>query len=315
MKSGKYKVIAVVGPTAVGKSALAVELAKRFNGEVISADSRQVYQGLTIGTGKITKREMLGIPHHLLDVASPRGQYSVARYVKEGHRTISEIVRRKKLPIVVGGTGLYIDALLGEMQFPDVPPNPALRKKLAKKSTSELFSLLKKLDLKRAKTIDRHNPRRLVRAIEIARTAKLTPVPEQSSVRGTARNLKRKTDAKSHLYKPLYIGLVVPREKLQKRIAKRLVRRIKGGMIAEVRNLHTSSMSWKRLDSLGLEYRYVAQHLRGLISEKEMVAKLQTEIWHYAKRQMTWFRRNKKIKWFTPKELLEIRSEIIHFLG
>jgi tRNA dimethylallyltransferase len=172
----KPKMVVIVGPTSSGKSDLAVALAKKFNGEVISADSRQVYKGLNIGTGKITKKEMRGVKHHLLDVADPRKQFTVSDFLDLTNKTIVQIVKSGKLPIVCGGTGFYIDALLGEKQIPEVPPNPKLRKQLENKTTKELFKMLQKLDPERAKNIDAQNPRRLVRAIEIAK--KLGKVPE-----------------------------------------------------------------------------------------------------------------------------------------
>ena len=174
------KVLAIVGPTASGKSALAVRLARRFGGEIISADSRQVYRGLDIGTGKITKREMYGIPHHLLDVADPRQQYSAGVYAKAAQKIVRYIVQKNKLPIIVGGTGFYIDAALGTIVLPEVPPNQKLRKELTKKTSGQLFTMLQKLDPSRAKAIDRQNPVRLIRAIEIAKV--LGHVPKHSNI-------------------------------------------------------------------------------------------------------------------------------------
>ncbi|MFA6601514.1 MAG: tRNA (adenosine(37)-N6)-dimethylallyltransferase MiaA, partial [Candidatus Paceibacterota bacterium] len=157
----------ILGPTATGKSDLAVSLARKLNGEIISADSRQVYRGLNIGTGKITKKEMGGIKHYLLDVADPKKTFDVTQYVGLAEKAISEIVAKDKLPIICGGTGYYISALVDGIVFPDVPPNPNLRAKLKLKSTSQLGIILKKLDPERYETIDKKNPRRLLRAIEI----------------------------------------------------------------------------------------------------------------------------------------------------
>ena len=163
----QQKVLVILGPTAIGKSALAVKLAKRFDGEVISADSRQVYKGLDIGTGKITKKEMGGIPHHLLDVADPKKQFSVSDFVREANHALAMIYHSGRVPIIVGGTGFYIDALTGDVSLPEVPPDKLLRAKLNKLSNEELFEILKKKDPERAETIDRHNKVRLVRALEI----------------------------------------------------------------------------------------------------------------------------------------------------
>lgn len=292
--------LVIVGPTAVGKSALGVKLARKYNGEVISADSRQVYRGLDIGTGKITKREMQGIPHHLLDVANPLKQFSVAAYQKLAREKIKEISLRGKLPIIVGGTGLYVQAIVNDVSFPEVPPNQKLRKKLKKKTADELFAMLKKLDNRRAKTIDSHNPRRLIRAIEIA-TA-LGKVPAF-------------TDAQRKDIEPFFIGVTLPQDRLKRKISIRLFARIrKCKMIDEVKKLHEQGLAWKRMEELGLEYRYVSRFLRGLILWEEMLAELQSEICRYAKRQMTWFKRDKRIKWFFPKEGRKLAKEVRNFL-
>src|SRR5258708_296896 len=171
------QVIAIVGPTASGKSTLAVNLAREFNGEVISADSRQVYKGIDIGTGKITKREMRGVLHYLLDVASQESTFTVAQFQKLGMQAIKKILAKGKLPIICGGAGFYIDSLLYDYALPSIPPNAALRKKLEKRSAAKLFRELKKPDPVRAKNIDRFNKRRLVRALEIV-YATGGPVPE-----------------------------------------------------------------------------------------------------------------------------------------
>ena len=178
----KNKILVIVGPTAGGKSALAVRLAKKLNGEIISADSRQVYKGLNIGTGKITKKEMRGVPHHLLDIINPKKRFSAADFVRLGRKVIADIWARGRTPIICGGTGFYIDALLGKVPFPNVPPNTALRKRLAGKTAPELFTILKKWNSAWAKKIEnnyseRHNPRRLIRAIEIAKSLPVDTLP------------------------------------------------------------------------------------------------------------------------------------------
>lgn len=279
------KIVVIVGPTSSGKSDLAVAIAREFNGEVISADSRQVYRGMDIGTGKITRREMRGVSHHLLDVASPRRTFTVAQYQKLGRAAIRKILAKNKIPIVAGGTGFYIDALLYDYALPCVPPNPSLRKQLEKKMVEELFSELKRLDPRRAQMIDAKNKRRLVRALEIiAMTKKPVPSPLEA--------LKRTSP-----YDILKIGITIPKEKLRARINTRLAKRFKLGMMGEVRRLHTSGISWQKLDDFGLEYRYVSRYLRGLISKETMVEELQNKIWQYARRQMTWFRKDRTIVW------------------
>lgn len=295
------KVIAIVGPTAVGKSTLAILLARRLNGEVISADSRQVYTGLDIGTGKVTTKEMAGVPHHLLDVVNPKERYSVAEFQKVGKEKMTEILLGGKLPIVCGGTGLYVDSLLTNSRFPEVPPNAKLRTRLDKKTTTELFQMLEKLDRRRAETIDPHNPRRLIRAIEIA------------TALGSVPNIQHATNNRQ--LSVLWIGLTLPQEELKQRIANRLETRFKAGMVAEARKLHGQGLSWKRMEELGLEYRYLARFLQSKIPMEEMKASLQSEIWHYAKRQMTWFKRNKEIAWFTQNETLKIREAVREFIS
>lgn len=276
------KVLVILGPTASGKSDLAVKLAKKLNGEVVSADSRQVYKGLDIGSGKITKREMRGVRHHLLDVASPRGLFTVARYRPLARRAVRDILRRGKLPIIAGGTGLYVDSLLYDTPLPEVPPNPKLRARLEKETVAKLFAQLQKLDPRRAGNIESKNKRRLVRALEIV-LATGRPVPE----------LQKREPA----YDAVKIGIARPPEKLKRRIRERLARRLKQGMLREVKKLHGQGISWKRLDDLGLEYRYTSRYLRGLISREEMTTTIEKESWAYAKRQMTWWKKDKGIRW------------------
>lgn len=277
------RILIIVGPTASGKSDLAVKLAKKFKGEVVSADSRQVYRGLNIGTGKITKEEMCGVPHHLLDVADPKKQFTAAEYKTLAEKELNAVLARGKLPIVVGGTGFYIDTLTGQVSLPEVPPNASLRAKLEKKSAAELFAMLKKKDLMRAASIDRHNKVRLIRALEIIEA--LGKVPK-------IRNKKPK-------YKYIWIGIKPDKEMLEERILKRLGMRIPG-MVREAKQLHTDGLSYKRMEELGLEYRYLARLLQKNITQKQFVDELYKEIKRYAKRQDTWFKRNKEIKWFAP---------------
>ncbi len=279
----KPRILVILGPTATGKSDLAVRCAKKYNGEIISVDSRQVYIGLDIGTGKITKKEMRGVKHHLLDVADPKKQFSVVQYVELAEKAIGKIVKYGKLPIIVGGTGFYIQALVDGIVLPDVPPDPELRRKLADKSPIVLLKMLTKLDPKRAKSIDPYNARRIIRAIEIAKT--LGKVP-----------LVKKSEAK---YNPVFIGLTLPPEELKKKIKLRLDKRLKAGMVEEAMRLHGQGLTWKRMNELGLEYRYIALYLQKKINLQELREKLATEIWHYARRQMTWFRRDKRIHWIT----------------
>lgn len=297
-KNNLPKVVVIVGPTASGKSDLAVDLALKFKGEVVSADSRQIYKGLNIGTGKITKKEMRSVPHHLLDVTSPQKRFAVSDYLNLTNKTIVKIVKSGKLPIICGGTGFYIDALLGDKQIPEVPPNPTLRKELEKKTTNELFEMLQKLDPERAKNIDAKNPRRLVRAIEIAKA--LGKVP--------------KLESRSTNYEVCKIGIKIEDEELKNRINLRLQKRIKKGMIAEAKKLHKNGLSYKRMRELGLEYQRLADFLDKKISKQEMISLLQKEIWQYAKRQITWFKKDKNTVWLTPTTTKSIQKEVMKFL-
>ncbi len=300
------KLVVILGPTASGKSELAVKLAKKFNGEVVSADSRQVYKRMDIGTGKVTpdtknssnfstgqaKKKCIfthkGIPHYCIDVTSPKRRFTVAQYRKLALNAIDKILKKLtvhtqgKLPILCGGTGFYIQAVVDGMVIPKVFPDWKLRKKLEKKSVKELYQILKKLDSKRAKNVDKFNPRRLIRAIEIVMKTK-KPVPP----------LKFQPLP----YPVLIIGIRKEKEELKKLIKKRLLRRFRQGMINEVKKLRKNGVSWERLEEFGLEYRWIARYLQKKISYNEMVEKLQKDSEHFAKRQMTWFKKDKRIQW------------------
>ncbi len=290
----KPKVIVLLGQTSTGKSDIAVMLAKKFNGEVISADSRQVYKGLDIGSGKITKKEMKGVPHHLLDVTIPKKTFTVTDFKNLADRKIKEILAKGKTPILAGGTGFYIDAVVSGTVFPEVPPNENLRKTLDRKTPEQLFAMLQKLDRIRSKTIDRYNKVRLVRAIEIAKH--LGKVP--------------RVKVRPSQYEFIKIGLHLPEQELKAKIEKRLLVRIKKGMLEEAENLHKKGLSWKRMEELGLEYRYMALYLQNKITKKEMLQELKTKIYQYAKRQKTWFQRDKNTQWCEPRNYEEIEKYI-----
>ena len=276
------KFIAVVGPTASGKSDLAVEIAKKFNGEIISADSRQVYKGMDIGSGKITKKEMGGITHYLLDVAKPKEIFNVVDFKKMAENAIEYIISKEKLPILCGGTNFYVQAVIDQLNIPEIKPNKKLRKQLEKKTVDEMFKMLKKLDPERASVIDSKNPRRLVRAIEIAKALGKVPVLE-------ALPPKK--------YDVLQIGITLPQKELDRKIHKRLLSRMKEGMLVEIKKLKKSGVSWKRLYDFGLEYRYLSLYLRKQLTKDEMLEKLYTAISQFSKRQMTWLKRDKRINW------------------
>jgi tRNA dimethylallyltransferase len=286
----KNKLVVILGPTSSGKTDLSIKIAKKFNGNVVSADSRQVYKGMNIGTGKITKKEMASIKHYLLDVASPNSIFTVSQFKKLGEKAIQEIIKKNKLPLLVGGTGFYIQAITDGVVLPEIKPDWKLRKKLEKQPVSELFSRLQILDPVRAKTIDKNNPRRLIRALEIVLKSK-RPIPPL-----TAQNSP---------YDALFIGIKKDKTVLKKLIKTRLIKRLNQGMVNEVKRLHKSGVSFRRLEEFGLEYRYLALYLQGKLSYEDMFERLNKEIEHYAKRQMTWFKRNKKIHWIADYKQAE----------
>jgi len=282
MKARERKIVVIVGPTASGKTSISIKLAKAFDGEVISADSRQVYRQMDIGTAKATKKEMAGIPHHLLNVASPKKKFSVAQYRKLGTKALNTIFKKGKLPIVCGGTGFYIQALIDGIVLPEVKPDWKLRKKLEAKTVEELYKILKKLDPTRAGNIDKNNPRRLIRAVEIATAAK-KPIPA--------------IKASPLPYPVLFLGVQKAPEKLKKDIEKRFYLWLEQGLLKEIKKLRKSGLSWKRIEEFGMHYRAFALYLQKKISLEEAEERSLKELWQYTKRQATWFRRDQRIIW------------------
>lgn len=277
------KLIVILGPTASGKSTLAIQLARKFRGEIISADSRQVYQGMDIGTGKITRAEQKLVPHHLLDVVSPKKQFSVSDFKRLAQKALTDIRKHGKLPFLVGGTAFYIYALIDNIDIPEAKPNLKLRKALDKKSLAELVIILKNLDPKRAKTIDLKNPVRIIRAIEInVVTGKSIP------------QIELKHSPKKDV---LILGLTKSEKELKQNISQRVDEWIKRGLIKEVQNLKKSGLSFKRIESFGLEYKLVSQFLQKKISKDLMIEQIKISNYQFAKRQMTWFKRDPRIRW------------------
>jgi len=287
-----------LGPTASGKSELAIKLAKKFNGEIISADSRQVYKGMDIGTGKVTKKEMKGIPHYLLDVTTPKRRFTVVQYRKLAIRAINKIFKKNKVPLLCGGTGFYIQAVVDGIVIPEVKPDWKLRKELERKTSRELFSQLKKLDPQRAKTIEKENKRRLIRALEIVKKIGHVPI------------LRKKPLP----YPVLMIGIKKSSEELKKLIEKRFLKWLRQGLIKEIKNLRKLGLSWKKIEDFGIHYRVIAQYLQDKISYPEMIKNSLKELQNYAKRQMTWFKRDKRIKWIKNYQQAEklVKSFIPH---
>ena len=291
------KLIAIVGPNASGKSGLGVELALRFGGEIVSADSRQVFRGLDLGSGKIRESEMKGVRHHLLDVAEPGAFFSMADFQRLAYAAIDGICARGKLAFLVGGTGLYVDSVTKGYLLSDVAPDLSYRDELEKKTTPELYEMLLRAvpDIQ----IDAKNRNRVMRVLE--------KLHDGDSVRPSA-------EAR---YDVLTLGVYWDREKLRQRIDERLDRRTAQGMIDEVRRLRQAGVCDVFLLKLGLEYRYITEYLRGeWESEEKMLSELGLAIKRFAKRQMTWFKRDQSIVWLDMEDepLERAASRIEDFL-
>lgn len=288
------KLIVILGPTATGKTKLAVKLARAFNGEIVSADSRQVYVGMDIGTGK-DLQDYGRVPSHLIDVVSPKKRFSLSAYQKLAYTAIDDILARGKVPFLVGGTGLYISAIVDGYHLDEVEPDFELRKKLNQKTLAQLQALAKKYDLVLNRS-DFNNKRRLIRKIEVIQKSK-----------------EPKNQKNNPKYDCLMLGLTLPKQKLDKKIDRRLKERLeKEGLIDEVKNLKKHSLSWKKLDEFGLEYRLIAQYLQGKLTYEAMLAKLAVAIHQFAKRQLTWFKRDQRIIWL--KKPAQAKNIIANFI-
>ena len=302
--SNKPKLIVILGPTASGKSDLAVKVAKDFNGEIISADSRQVYKEMDIGTGKITQKEMKAIPHHCLDLRSPKSQITVAEYRKKALEAIKQIQKKNKIPILCGGTGFYIQAVI-EGSIPEVKPDLKLRKKLEKKTPEQLFKQLKKLDPRRAKEIDSKNRRRLVRALEIViKSGKPVPPLQFSAQGGPASG-----------WRVLYLGIKKALPELKKSIDKRVDKMVKQGLKEEVETLirkygrttilrnaigYSEWLNYMKNPPQATHAGGPVKMRKALLSgklKKQIAGTIKLHSFQFAKRQITWFKRNKQIVW------------------
>ncbi len=284
MKDSGIQLIVVPGPTASGKSALGIALAQRFHGEIVSADSRQVYRGLDIGTAKVTAEERALVPHHLLDVADVQEIYTVSQFQQQAIAAINDIAARGLQPFLVGGSPHYIQAVVDNLDIPAVPPQPALRAELEARPLAELLAQLEELDTQSAAVIDRNNRRRVIRALEVCLTSG-KPFSEQRRVAAP-------------LYRSLLLGIQWPREELYRRIDRRVDERMQLGMVQEVRTLLDNGVSHERLEALGLEYRFISRWLRGEFpSEEAMAERLKFAIHDFTRRQLTWFRKDTRIVW------------------
>ncbi|MCX6799672.1 MAG: tRNA (adenosine(37)-N6)-dimethylallyltransferase MiaA [Candidatus Falkowbacteria bacterium] len=307
----KSKLVVILGPTATGKTKISVELASVFNGEIISADSRQVYIGLDIGSGKDLKEytvtkdngEIIQIPHHLIDIADPKKDFNLADFKKLAQIAIDKISAQHKLPILVGGSGLYLQSVVDGFSLNNASPDEALRESLEDKTIEELFEKINRMNSDFAQKInnsDKNNKRRLIRYIEII-----------------GKNNVFEKNNKESIYDTLIIGINFPKDVIHERIKERLkIRLEKEDLIEEVKRLHEEGLSYRKLESFGLEYRYIALYLQKKLSQKEMFDKLFIAIKQFAKKQMTWFHRwekmGAKINWVN--DIIEAKSLIESFI-
>lgn len=296
MDTKKAALVVILGPTASGKSALGIALAQHFNGEIVSADSRQVYRGMDIGTAKVTPAEQALVPHHLLDVADPQNMYTVAQFQHDAIGAINDILARGRQPFLVGGSAHYIQAVVDNLDIPHVPPQPELRMELEARPLAELLAQLEELDPQSAATIDRNNPRRIQRALEVCIvTGK--PFSEQRGINNA-------------LYNSLLLGIQWPRDILYRRIDTRIDERMQQGLVQEVERLLANGLGHERLEAMGLEYRFVSRWLRGeFTNEADMIQRLKYATHDFVRRQLTWFRKDQRILWVEGGDNMEQEAE------
>lgn len=274
------KLIVIAGTNASGKSGLGIELAKKYDAEIVSADSRQVFTGLDLGSGKVTREEMQGVRHHLIDVAAPNDFFSLSDFQTQAYAAIDDIILRAKTPFLVGGTGLYVNAVVDGYNLSKAAPDPQIRESVEKKSLEELLLILKENSPLSYERVDKLNKRRVERAVEKVLAGEPLENPSEKK------------------YETLVLGVTWPREVLYERIRERLDRRLEQGMLDEVKRLRKEGATDDFLFKLGLEYRYILMYLRGEFKSFEaFYDKLFMEIRHLAKEQMTWFRKRKDINW------------------
>ena len=299
----KPKVIVICGPTASGKTSLSIELAKKINGEIISCDSMQIYKDMNIGTAKVTKDEMQGIKHYMIDFVSPDTRYSVADYKIDAEKAIETIINNGKTPIIVGGTGLYVDTLIYGIEYPEIKFDEQYRKRLEKEADEKgleiLYNKAKEIDEKAMQKISPNDKKRIIRVLEIYHATGKTKTEQEIE--------SRKKEVK-YDYKIFAINM--DREKLYERINIRVDKMIKNGLIEEVENLQKKYNHFPTAMQ-GLGYKEVVEYLQNEITKEEMIEKIKQESRRYAKRQLTWFRKNKQTIWIDGLAKLEDNIEII----
>jgi len=285
--------LVIVGPTAVGKTALALDLARRLSGEIVSADSRQIYREMDIGTAKPTRKEQLLAPHHLLDIVAPDEPYTLAQFQADAYAAIDGILAHGKLPLLVGGTGLYVRAVVEGLRIPRVPPDKELRAQLARQDRLALFERLRELDPEAAARIDPRNVRRTIRALEVCLT--------------TGERFSELGRASPPPYRITQIGLTMSRPELYARIDARVDRMMEQGLVAEVETLVKRGYSWSLPSMSGLGYREIGAYLRGEVLIDEAVANIKRDTRDFVRRQYAWFRlKDERIRWFDGTDVVEI---------
>lgn len=299
----KPKVIVICGPTASGKTALSIELAKKINGEIVSCDSMQIYKDMDIGTAKPTIEEMQGIKHYMLDFVSPDERYSVADYKKQAKQAIREIIEKGKVPIVVGGTGLYVDSLIYEIEYQDIEFDEKYRKQLEERSEKEglevLYNEAKKIDPEAITKISPNDKKRILRILEIYNATGKNKTEQEKESR------KNEVEFDYKVY-----AISWDREKLYDRINQRVDIMIDQGLIEEVQKIYSKYNKFPTAMQ-GLGYKEVLEYLEGKCNKQEMIDKIKQETRRYAKRQLTWFRKNKQTIWLDGQEKIQNNIEII----
>ncbi len=299
----KNKVIVICGPTASGKTALSIELAKQINGEIISCDSMQIYEDMNIGTAKPTTEEMQGIKHYLIGYVSPEKRYSVADYKKDAKNAIKEIIQKGKMPIIVGGTGLYLDSLIYEIEYQDIQLDEIYRNKLEKeveeKGLEEIYNKAKQIDAKAMEKISPNDKKRILRILEIYHATGKTKTEQEIESR------KKEVEYNYQVY-----ALNWDRQKLYDRINKRVDMMISQGLIEEVKQILNKYDTFPTAMQ-GLGYKEVVEYINGILTKEEMIEKIKQETRRYAKRQLTWFRKNKQTIWLNGEDTIQKNIDII----
>ena len=299
----KEKVIVICGPTASGKTALSIELAKKINGEIVSCDSMQIYKEMNIGTAKPTKEEMQGIKHYMIDIISPDERYSVADYKKQAKESIKEILSKGKVPIVVGGTGLYVDSLIYEIDYPEIEFDEKYREELEQeveeRGLEALYEKAKEIDEEAIKKISLNDKKRILRILEIYHATGKNKTEQEKESRKTPVEFDYKVFA-----------LNMDREKLYERINKRVDLMIENGLIEEVENIYKKYNKFPTAMQ-GLGYKEVVQYLEKRLTKEEMIEKIKQETRKFAKRQLTWFRKNKETIWLNADDTIQNNIKII----